>query len=68
MTLDIFVMRPGSGSPLTTGRGSGCIQFVTGSCSMPARGGDLEIASRLGGRKLALFQHGQRLFKLTYAD
>ncbi len=41
MDLDIFVMRPGSGNPLTTGCGSGYIQFVTGPCSKPARGGDL---------------------------
>ena len=31
-------MRPGSGSPLTTGCGTVCIQSVTGE---PARGGDL---------------------------
>ena len=40
MDLDIFVMSPGSGNPLTTGCGSGYIQFVTGPCSRPARGGD----------------------------
>ena len=40
MELDIFVMRPGSGSPLTTGCETGCIQSVTGSCSEPARGED----------------------------
>ncbi len=43
MDLDIFVMSPGSGNPgnpLTTGCGSGYMQFVTGPCSRPARDGD----------------------------
>ena len=58
MELDISVMRPGSGSPLTTGCGTGCIQSVTGSCSGPARGGDLLSGGRGGkGINLKVSQH-----------
>ena len=58
MELDIFVMSAPVRQPLTTGCGTGCIQFVNGPRSKPVRGGD---AKTFTIRKIrpAMYKHGK---------